>query len=97
MLAPVAVEIDENLQHLRDRTTAEIDDALALELNLGTPASSANERRAWILEQALRAVELHDWQAEITSDNARLRLSGGSVTLDLGLSAALSRYIAEGR
>jgi hypothetical protein len=36
---------------------------------------------------------MHHWKAEITDDAARLRLSGGSVTLDLGLSAALLDYI----
>jgi hypothetical protein len=97
MLAPVAAAVDQNLQHLRDRTPAEIDDALAVELNIDPTGSTADRRRAWILEQALRFAELHDWTAEITADDARLRLSGGSVTLDLGLSASISRYIADGR
>ena len=38
---------------------------------------TAPKRGGWILQEALRAVELHDWRAEITDDGARLRLSGG--------------------
>ena len=34
MLAPVAAEVDLNLQHLRDKSPGEIDDAIALSLNL---------------------------------------------------------------
>ena len=96
VLAPVAVAIDLNLQHLRDKTPSEIDDALTLSLNLETSSSTKAQRAAWILEHGLREVELHDWQAEVTDDAARLRLSGGSVTIDLGLSATLHDYITNG-
>ena len=41
-------------------------------------------------------VELHGWQAEITDDAARLRLSGGTVSIDLGLSASILEYIESG-
>jgi hypothetical protein len=41
-------------------------------------------------------VDLHGWEAEITDDRARVRISGGSVTLDLGLSATLLSYITGG-
>ena len=47
-------------------------------------------------ESAIRFVDLHDWRTEITEDGDRLRLDGGSVTLDLGLSAALLSYIEHG-
>jgi len=97
MLAPVAAEIDLNLQHLRDKSPAEIDDALALSFNRDTGSADSAQRRAWVLGEAIRLVELHDWQAEITDDAARLRLSGGTVTLDLGLSASILRYIEHGR
>ena len=46
-----------------------------------------------MLEYALWEVELHDWRAEITGDSARMRLTGGSVSLDIGLSANLLEYI----
>ena len=49
------------------------------------------------LEAALRLVDMHDWHAEITDASARLRLSGGSVTIDLGLSATILDYIENGR
>ena len=38
-------------------------------------------------------MDCHGWQGEITADSARLRLIGGSVTLDLGLSANILRFI----
>jgi hypothetical protein len=38
-------------------------------------------------------VNLHGWSAEISDDASRLHLSGGSVSLDLGLSAEILRYI----
>ena len=97
MLAPVAAEIDLNLQHLRDKSPAEIDDAIVLSFNRDTSGADSAQRKAWVLEEAIRMVELHDWQAEITDDAARLRLSGGTVTLDLGLSASILRYIEHGR
>ncbi len=96
-LAPVAVEIDRNLQRLRELQPAAI--AAELDLELDRPESlsaSRDERSARILEVALRNVNLHDWNAEITDDDARLHLAGGSVSLDLGLSAAITRYVADG-
>lgn len=95
-LAPVAAAIDLNLQRLRDRTPAEIDYELALELNLSTRGSTRADRMSWVHQSAVRLVDLHDWQTEITDDGDRLRLDGGSVTLDLGLSATILRYIEQG-
>jgi hypothetical protein len=96
LLAPVAAEIDLNLQFLRDVSPAEIDDAIALAINNSTAGADRDQRAAWILQEAVRGVELHEWRAEITDDAARLRLSGGSVTVDLGLSAAILDYIGHG-
>ncbi len=96
MLAPVAAEVDLNLQPLRDKSPAEIAEALAIALNVDTAGHSPAERAGRVLEEALRTVELHDWHAEITDDSARLRLSGGSVSIDLGLSASILRYIEDG-
>lgn len=95
-LAPVAAAIDLNLIHLRDKSPAEIDFALALALNRTTTDGDRSDRAAWVLDEAVRGVDLHQWHTEITDDSARLRLSGGSVTLDLGLSAAIMRYIENG-
>jgi hypothetical protein len=96
LLAPVAAEIDFNLQSLRDKSPGEINEAVAIVLNVDTAGTDRAQRAAWILETALRMVELHDWHAEITDDAARLRLSGGSVTIDLGLSATILQYIENG-
>jgi hypothetical protein len=96
LLAPVAAEIDLNLQNLRDKSPGEIAEALAIALNANTGSADRAQRGGWVLKEALRAVELHDWRAEITDDAARLRLSGGSVTIDLGLSATILDYIENG-
>lgn len=95
-LAPVAAAVDLNLQRLRDRSLEEIDYELTLELNVPANADDAEERAARVLQVALRDVDLHHWGAAITDDRSRLRLSGGSVSLDLGLSASLLAYIRDG-
>ena len=96
MLAPVAAEIDLNLQALRDKSPAQVGETLAIAFNANLAGASRSERAARVLEEALRSVELHDWNAEITDDSARLRLSGGSVSIDHGLSATIIRYIDNG-
>jgi hypothetical protein len=93
-LAPVAAQIDENLQRLRDKSTHDIAWEIGLELNEQAPAATREQRSLQVLHVALRDVTLHGWSAEITDDAARLHLSGGSVSLDLGLSAEILRYIA---
>lgn len=95
-LAPVAVGVDLNLQHLRDRTPAEIETELAFALNVDTTRGDRAERERWLVEAATRFVNLHQWTASITEDACRLRLHGGSVSLDLGLSASLMRYLELG-
>jgi len=96
MLAPVAAEVDMNLQNLRDKSPAEIAQSLAIALNVDLAGSGPAERAARVLDEALRLVELHDWDAAIADDFTRLRLSGGSVSLDLGLSATITEYIQNG-
>jgi hypothetical protein len=95
-LAPVAAAIDLNLQRLRDKSPADIDFEVALSLNIDTSRSSRADRQKWILEAAMRDVNPHDWDVEITRDADRLRLAGGSVTLDIGLSATILDYIEHG-
>ncbi len=95
-LAPVAAAIDCNLSRLRDRSPAEIEKELALELNIDTRGGTRAERTGWLQESALRFVDLHDWRTTITDDGDRLRLEGGSVTLDLGLSATILHYLVHG-
>jgi hypothetical protein len=92
-LAPVAAEVDLNLQRFRDLPEQEIRAQLDLELDRPELRHTRDERAGRVLAAALRNVNMHHWSAEISDDGARLRLLGGSVTLDLGLSATLLRYI----
>jgi hypothetical protein len=91
-LAPVAAEIDLNLQRLRDKSAVALITEVALELNQETP-KTRDARAEQILQVGLRDVNLHGWRAEITDDATRLHLSGGSVSLDVGLSAEILQYI----
>jgi hypothetical protein len=93
-LAPVAAQIDLNLQRVRDKSGPALAAEIALELNQQSPAATRELRAAQILQVALRDVDVHSWSAEITEDASRLHLGGGSVSLDLGLSAEILRYIA---
>jgi len=96
-LAPVAAEIDRNLQRLRSKgSAAEIEAELELELDRPVKGSPRAERLAQVQELALRNVELHGWDAAVSEDASRVCLSGGSVSLDLGLSAAILHYIENG-
>jgi hypothetical protein len=93
VLAPVAVEIDHTLQRVRDLSLEDLRFELDLELDRPELRKTRAERASRVLEVALRNVDTHHWEAAISDDGARLRLSGGSVSLDLGLSATLLRYI----
>jgi len=90
-LAPVAAAIDLELQHLRKLTVAE----LRLELDSLEQCATREARASRVLQAALKDVDTHHWWAEITDDAARLRLTGGSVSLDLGLSPALMHFIED--
>jgi hypothetical protein len=89
LLAPVAAAIDINLQHFRALPV----DELRLELDILERFTTREERASCVLRAALKGVDTHHWFAEITDDGARLRLTGGSVSLDLGLSWVLMYYI----
>jgi hypothetical protein len=95
-LAPVAAEIDLNLQSLRDESVKGVFDNIALALNAGAPGASRTDRADQVLAHATRGVELHGWNATVSDDATRLHLQGGSVTLDVGLSATIERFIADG-
>jgi hypothetical protein len=96
LLAPVAVEIDQNLQRMRDRSPTEVEAELELELDRPAMCGERDERVELVLRQALRNVDLHGWSAAITSDGSRLHLEGGSVSIDLGLSSGITGYIEDG-
>jgi hypothetical protein len=96
VLAPVAAEIDLNLQRMRDMPPREVLQELELELDRPAARADRDERARLVLEQALRNVDLHGWSAEISDDGHRVHLSGGSVSLDLGLSEGIAHYIHDG-
>jgi hypothetical protein len=92
-LAPTAAEIDANLGRLRDRTANEIERELQLELDRPAFDDSSAERAERVLAIALRDVDLHGWNAELTEDRSAIRLTGGSVTLDVALGEAVRTFI----
>lgn len=96
MLAPVAVEIDRNLQRLRVDSPYDVLAELELELDRPAMCSDPEERAALVLRQALRDVDLHGWTAALSDDASRIHLDGGSVSIDLGLNPAITSYITQG-
>jgi hypothetical protein len=96
LLAPVAVEIDRNLQRLRGDSPYDVLAELELELDRPAMGADRDERAELVLRQALRDVDLHGWTATVSDDASRVHLGGGSVSLDLGLSSAITTYIVEG-
>jgi hypothetical protein len=96
MLAPVAVEVDRNLDRMRGCTPSDVEAELELELDRPAMCAGRDERAELVLRQALRNVDLRGWTAAITPDGARLHLDGGSVSLDLGLSPGITGYIENG-
>lgn len=95
-LAPVAVAIDLNLQGLRELSTTELNQELALRLDRPPIPNDRHERAKQVLRAALRNVDLHGWTGSISDDASRLHLSGGSVNIDLGLSAGIIAYVEHG-
>jgi hypothetical protein len=96
LLAPVAAEIDINLQRLRDKSLRGVEAQLELELDKPAMSAQRDERAELVLRQALRNVDTHGWIATITDDGCRVHLDGGSVSIDLGLSANITGYIQDG-
>jgi hypothetical protein len=98
MLAPVAIAIDDNLERLRNKKASdEIETELQLALNQPPATDTREERAARILELALRNVDLHGWSANVAEDFSRIHLRGGSVSIDLGLSATITAFVHAGR
>jgi len=94
-LAPVAVQVDQNLRRLRDLTPTQIDYEIALELDKPAIPNTPEMRAERVLQVALRDVEMHGWHAEITPDYSAVRLSGGSVSLDISTGATVPEFIAD--
>jgi hypothetical protein len=95
-LAPVAAAVDLNLQRLRDKEPDEIAETLSVELNTDAIRAESTRRGELVLRAAVRDVDLHSWDAKLTEDATRIRLTGGSVSVDLGLGAHLEHYIQGG-
>jgi hypothetical protein len=95
-LAPVAAAIDLNLQGLRDLSGEQLHRELGLRLDRPPIPNDRSERSTEVLRAALRNVDLHGWSGSISDDASRLHLSGGSVSIDIALSAAIMRYIENG-
>jgi len=93
-LAPVAVAIDMNLRRLRSQTTLDgVEYELQLELDRPPYHDTREERAARVLDVALRDVDMFGWDAEMTPDGSAVRLTGGSVTLDISVGATVQRFI----
>ena len=96
MLAPVSAEIDPTSERVRDGSPRDVVAELELELDRPAMYLDRDERAELVLRQPLRHIDLHGRTAAITDDAARLRLGGGSVSIDLVLSAAIPGYIQDG-
>ncbi|MGB0091155.1 MAG: hypothetical protein WBP81_01240 [Solirubrobacteraceae bacterium] len=79
---------------MRDCLPREVEAELELELDRPAMSGEREERAELVLRQALRNVDMHGWS--ITDDGCRLRLEGGSVSLDLGLSGGITQYVEQG-
>jgi hypothetical protein len=90
------VAVDINLQRLRERAPSDVEAELELELDRPAKSSDRDERAQLVLRQAVRGVNLHGWTAVITEDGCGLHLEGGSVSIDLALSAGITTYIEKG-
>ena len=89
-------EIDRNLQRLRGGSPSDVLAELELELDRPAMCPERDERAKLVLRQALRDVNLHGWNATLSDDASRVHLDGGSVSVDVGLSPAITGYIIDG-
>jgi hypothetical protein len=98
VLAPVAADIDLNLQRIRDKPGDEIaaELALALDVDIGVTANQRDDRAELVRRLGEHSVTLHGWETKITKDSSRLRVSGGSVSIDLGLGTSVTQFIENG-
>jgi hypothetical protein len=94
-LAPVAAEIDHNLQRLRGKSGDEIRYELELELDEPAKVDSRDARAELVLALAVRGVDLRGWSTAITEDGSAVRLSGGSVSLDVALGTTVTAFVGQ--
>ena len=84
--------LDHNLQPLRDADRENLVAAITLTVNENV-GETRDARAKQVYLTAVRDVDLHGWTAAISDDSTRLQLRGGSVALDVGLSAGCRDYI----
>lgn len=96
-LPPVAIHIDENLRYLRSCSVEDVEAGLQLMLDRPPFEDTRETRSHRVLEAALRNVDLHRWTATMSEDDASIHLTGGSVSLDIGVGASVLHFIEAGR
>ncbi len=67
-----------------------------MELDVPAKSGDRDERAKLILRQALRDVDMHGWSAALSDDGHTVHLTGGSVSIDLGLSGSIAAFIHDG-
>ena len=91
-LAPVLIEIEENLARLRASDSLEFD--LALELNDDDSMyAGPAERAGRIARCAVRDIDLHGWHVEPTADRYGLAVRHGGYEVSLMFGKRLSSYV----
>lgn len=92
VLAPILIEIEQNLARLR--ASSDLEFALALDLNDDDHwYHSAEERARRVARVATRNVDLHGWQAEPTADRYGLAVSHGEYSVSIMFGSAICDYI----
>ena len=93
-LAPVLIEIERNLNWLRDNDDLQF--RLALELNDNESRyRNAQERADRIARCAIRNVDLHGWDVRPTADLHGLAVRHGDYEVSLMLGRRLTRYVEQ--
>ena len=94
-LAPVLINIERNLEQVRDSDDLEY--SLALALNDDSHwYHSAAERAGRVRQYAVRNVDLHGWQVTPTQDLTGLAVEHSGYRVSLMLGKLLAGYIEHG-
>lgn len=87
-LAPVALELDAELETLKDKDEHAL--LLYIALETGREPLDLDERRRFLLEAVTRLVDLHGWEAGW--DERGLRLTNDEHTVVLGVPDEVRAY-----
>jgi len=94
-LAPVLINIERNLEQVRDSDDLEY--SLALALNDDSRCyHSAAERAERVRQYAIRNVDLHGWQVTLAQDLTGLAVEHSGYRVSLMLGKQLAGYIEHG-